>query len=264
MGGLRSLTPGLQQRRLQELRRQVAAAEAEQQRLEALLEQVSSIHEQAFRRRVEPLLQHRQGLEQQQRLLQAALLQPGLMAAGNATAADGEGRASQASIPVGNAPPTAAEQASAPQRRRQHLVLWGCVVAAGLAALVLPQTVRQQQTVLSAPHATPTARSQGPIARAVDDPSRNGPHQPADLVVLRSQGGPSWLEVRDVGNRVLWAGLLTGVQRFPLGRGLRVAAGRPDLVLLEQPPGPSRPLGRVEQIGWQWLGPQPAGGEAGG
>jgi hypothetical protein len=44
---------------------------------------------------------------------------------------------------------------------------------------------------------------------------------------------------------------LEGERRFPLGSGLQVLAGRPDLVLAQLGSGPAKPLGRIDQVRWQ-------------
>lgn len=88
-------------------------------------------------------------------------------------------------------------------------------------------------------------------------PAAPAPAEP-DQLLLRSTE-PSWLEVRDAGGATLFRGTLTGEQRFPLGKGLKVLAGRPDLVTAatsgSQEP---RPLGRIDQVEWRTFKPTPA------
>ena len=61
----------------------------------------------------------------------------------------------------------------------------------------------------------------------------------------------SWLEVRDLQGRGVYAGELLGRRQFPLAGGLQVLAGRPDLVRGQLGAGPVRVLGRVDQVNWQ-------------
>ncbi|NDF63091.1 MAG: hypothetical protein EB136_09310, partial [Synechococcaceae bacterium WBB_3_034] len=62
---------------------------------------------------------------------------------------------------------------------------------------------------------------------------------------------PSWIEVRSIaGNKQLFEGNLEGRRVFPLGQGLRVLAGRPDLVLASLGTAPAKPLGPIDQINW--------------
>lgn len=81
------------------------------------------------------------------------------------------------------------------------------------------------------------------------------PAAPAELV-LRSDA-PSWLEVRRIGdNAQLFEGTLKGSQRFALGTGLKVLAGRPDLVQANLGNAAAKPLGRIDQINWVSFKPQ--------
>jgi transcriptional regulator with XRE-family HTH domain len=70
------------------------------------------------------------------------------------------------------------------------------------------------------------------------------------LLVLRSQE-PSWLEVRDSQGSTLFEGTLQGEKSFPLGQGLRVMAGRPDLVRAEVAGQEPRVLGPINQVIWR-------------
>jgi cytoskeleton protein RodZ len=69
-------------------------------------------------------------------------------------------------------------------------------------------------------------------------------------LVLRSQE-PSWLEVKAEAGKVLFRGTLNGERRFPLGGGLQVLAGRPDLVQVQLGNAASRVLGPIDQVRWQ-------------
>ncbi len=81
-----------------------------------------------------------------------------------------------------------------------------------------------------------------PIAGAGADGS-------ATELVLRSTE-PSWLAVRTADGASLFEGTFQGQRAFPLGRGLQVRAGRPDLVTARVGGGPARALGPIEQIRW--------------
>jgi hypothetical protein len=61
----------------------------------------------------------------------------------------------------------------------------------------------------------------------------------------------SWLTVRPLaGGKPLYRGSFVGERRFPLGEGLLLRAGRPDLVLVSQGAAVPRPLGKVSDIRW--------------
>ncbi len=73
-------------------------------------------------------------------------------------------------------------------------------------------------------------------------------------LVLRS-AEPSWLAVRSVDGTDLFEGTLQGQRSFPLGQGLEVRAGRPDLVSAGVAGGPARTLGPIDQIRWWRFSP---------
>jgi len=75
-----------------------------------------------------------------------------------------------------------------------------------------------------------------------------------------SSTAPSWLEVRNPAGQTLFRGTLNGSKQFPLGSGLAVIAGRPDLVQVRVGQAPARQLGRIDQVSWQRFGPN--GGKA--
>jgi cytoskeleton protein RodZ len=71
----------------------------------------------------------------------------------------------------------------------------------------------------------------------------------ANGLVLSSNPG-SWVSVRDRTGTVVFEGLLSGEKRFPLGSGLEVLAGRPDLVRAAVQGGEAKPLGTISQVEW--------------
>ena len=75
------------------------------------------------------------------------------------------------------------------------------------------------------------------------------PAVPAGQLLLNASQ-PSWLEVQNTSKQVLFKGTFQGERRFPLGQGLKVLAGRPDLVRVSVGGSPARPLGTIDQIRW--------------
>jgi len=61
----------------------------------------------------------------------------------------------------------------------------------------------------------------------------------------------TWLEVKTLKGKQLFRGDFKGQQRFSLVQGLRVLAGRPDLVLVQVGSRAARPLGTISQVRWQ-------------
>ena len=68
---------------------------------------------------------------------------------------------------------------------------------------------------------------------------------------LRLQAlGPSWVEVRGLNGDTLYGAILQGQVLLPLGRGVKVLAGRPDLVRVSVAGERPKVLGRIDQIAW--------------
>ena len=97
---------------------------------------------------------------------------------------------------------------------------------------------RAQPGPAGSPIAVPTAAQPAAVAASSPD------------LVLRSQE-PSWLEVKAEAGKVLFRGTFSGERHFPLGGGLQVLAGRPDLVQAQLGTAPSRALGPIDQVRWQ-------------
>lgn len=119
---------------------------------------------------------------------------------------------------------------------------WGLAAAvAGLTLLLgvgIAQGIRQWGP---RPQASPPASA-----------NRRSPAPPASpgVLLLRSDE-PSWVEVRDAEGETLFSGLLEKEARFRLGKGLRVLAGRPDLVTASIGGGAPRRLGTISEVEWQ-------------
>ena len=87
-----------------------------------------------------------------------------------------------------------------------------------------------------------------------DGPSRQaeplpGAGVPVGQLRLQSSG-PSWVEVRSLEGETLYGAILQGQVLLPLGRGVKVLAGRPDLVRVAVAHQRPKVLGRIDQIAW--------------
>lgn len=94
-------------------------------------------------------------------------------------------------------------------------------------------------------------KAAAPLAPAQPAP-QPGPSKPVAIATSLSltSTGASWLEVRTTTGKQLFEGNLKGTQIFPLGTGLRVLAGRPDLVRASLGKAPGKTLGRIDQLTW--------------
>ena len=98
---------------------------------------------------------------------------------------------------------------------------------------------------------------QGPLSQA--GPSEHAAPLPVAGVPggqLRLQSsGPSWVEVRSLEGQTLYGAILQGQVLLPLGRGVKVLAGRPDLVRVSVAGQRPKVLGRIDRIGWVLIPP---------
>lgn len=100
-----------------------------------------------------------------------------------------------------------------------------------------------------------SARSQAQ-AQASVRPVRPTPAAPPAASSLQlSSAEPSWLTVEAANGKILYEGLFRGSRRFPIGPGLKVRAGRPDLVQASLGAEAGKPLGKIDQITWVRFGP---------
>jgi hypothetical protein len=87
------------------------------------------------------------------------------------------------------------------------------------------------------------------------------PKQPAPVSIaalgelLLTASAPTWLEVHNSDDHPLMAETFQGQRRIPLGQGLRLLAGRPDLITIQIPGTPPRRLGSIDAVGWQTIKP---------
>ena len=131
----------------------------------------------------------------------------------------------------------------APRPRIMGPLALAAAILAGVATggILLRQQWLQQRAQpgpAGSPIAVPTAAQPAAVAASSPD------------LVLRSQE-PSWLEVKAEAGKVLFRGTFSGERHFPLGGGLQVLAGRPDLVQAQLGTAPSRALGPIDQVRWQ-------------
>ncbi len=80
---------------------------------------------------------------------------------------------------------------------------------------------------------------------------------PKPAVLRVRTASVSWMEITSLnGQKRLFRGMFRGEQRFPLGQGLLLRAGRPDQVLVATGTAAWQPLGTVKDLRW-FRFPQP-------
>lgn len=241
------------------LEQQLAQAQAELEEYQRLLNELPGIYEGKFRQKVRTVAQEIRQLLDERKALQEqvahALAQPSVPEA-----------LPPASPPPSSPPPApAAPPAPAvktwadvrlprftppsltvppfpalPSRRW----LWGGVSGLVLLGVVAAGSWRLARR--APPQPTPTPGATRPVA------------VPAPLALqLQARGGESWVLVEDLkGRRVFDAILQPGArQTLPLGTGLRLRSGRPDLLFVAVGDRPPRPLGGVSDLQWVVMRP---------
>ena len=99
----------------------------------------------------------------------------------------------------------------------------------------------------------PTPKSAQVPAPPVRPVVRNVPRPVTPKVVVLTSREPSWVEVRRPDGTVLFSGMLQGAREFTLGKGIKVYAGRPDLVSSRIGSGPAQRLGAISDVRWRLL-----------
>jgi len=216
------------QRELAAIQRQLADTRQQIGELEALIGELPGIYERKFEHQLQPLLEQERLLRQQNVLLLDQLHRALPAAASRRLLAPGQ--------PPGQPP----GRRPLPYR----LALGVAVAALGAFGLV------QRQWAPASPQRSPALLGANQVAAQA-----GGPARAKELLVITS--GPSWIELRDAQGQTVYGGLLEGRQRFRLGAGLSLKAGRPELVQVQLGGGPAQALPPGEW--WSWHRFQPPG-----
>lgn len=104
------------------------------------------------------------------------------------------------------------------------------------------------------PHLVQASRSTAKSAAQGTLPSPSSSRSAAPTLVVQSSE-PSWIEVRGINGNAIFAGLLNGQRRFPLGKGLEVRSGRADAVRVAIDQADPKILGRIDDLGWHRFSP---------
>jgi transcriptional regulator with XRE-family HTH domain len=153
----------------------------------------------------------------------------------------------------GPAFPAAARPNSGPGRPPLPALLLALTATAAVAAFVL--ALQRGGIRLASSPAPPALPPPAPVAAPKPLPAARPTPSAPDSLVLKTRG-VSWINVITNDGRSLFEGNLKGERSFPLGKGLRVMAGRPDLVMVRVGEGPARVLGRIDQLVWHRFRPE--------
>ena len=235
-----------QQQAIGELESQVATAQAELEEYQRLLNDLPGIYEDKFRQKVRSVAQELRHLLDERKALQRQVSQA-LSQAPEAPSLPPAPELEERTAPPKRwadvrlprfSPPSTVLPSFPPPRRRMLLFGLGGGLALSLVLVGLLTLVSRRTTPASNKPAAPVALP--------SKPSSTG------RLKLQASGGQSWVLVEDLkGGKVFDAILEPGQsQVLPIGAGLRLRSGRPDLLLVGVGQQPPKPLGGVGDLDW--------------
>jgi hypothetical protein len=248
---------------IEDLERQVAEAQAELEKYQGLLNELPGIYEDKFRQKVRNLaedlrhlLDERKALQEQvsRALVQSrapeALLPSAAVAPAPPLNSWSDVRLPRFQSPSSNAPSSRRPlrsrlvfQFSIPTARQRGVALSAGLVLA-LLVLGMPLLLNRR----SGPAAG------GPPASAGGQPS---PVATSATLRMQARGGESWVLVERVEGGTVYDAILEPGQSkvLPLGSGLKIRSGRPDLLYVGVGSQRSEPLGDVNDLYWSEFRP---------
>lgn len=251
-----------------DLEQQVAAAQAELEEYQRLLDDLPGIYEDKFRQKVRlvaqeicHLLDERKALQEQ---VSRVLVQAGERQ--SLPAAEADEVAAHAST-SGAAQPLRApkrwadvrlprfQAPSAGEPRFQLSRLRRPVGLIALAGGVLLALVVFGLQALVTRRITPASKLALPKPEVPAVPSN--PAASSGRLTLQASGGESWVLVEDFNGGKMYDAILEAGQShvLPIGGGIRLRSGRPDLLMVGVEDQPAKPLGRVSDLDWVEIRP---------
>jgi len=212
---------------------------------QSLLKDLPELYERKFEERLRPIRDQNRALSQEGAVLREQLdralpasHQPKRQELQAATDA-----------PLATQPRQTADRPVVPLGRSRTLLPIGL---AGAASLLLLATLGPLASWMH--YFKPSPPASGSLAPI--QPKQPAPVSMAaqgELILMAS--APTWLEVHDADDHPLIAETFQGKRRIPLGQGLRLLAGRPDLITIQLPGTSPRRLGSIDEVGWQTIKP---------
>jgi len=274
---------------LQRVQRELAATRGKISELEELINEVPEIYERKFDQKLQPLVEDVRLLSERNQALREQLRHALSPAAADAApplatpavpdaeaAANGPAAPAQSIEQAAPPPPPSqpqrqrsgkrpASRLAWPRRWRWPQLAWpnlrwpqqtqpprplrlALLAAAGVG--VVGGLALQQWRVYSSGDRSAGSRAAG----GADSASAGRDAQSGLILELRSPS-ETWLDVRNLRGAPLYSGLFSGERRFPIGQGLRLNAGKPELVRIRIGDGPERGLGHPGWWVWHSFGP---------
>ena len=234
------------QQAIEDLERQVAEAQAELEKYQCLLNELPGIYEEKFRQKVRSagedirhLLDERKALQEQvSRVLMQPRLPQTLPPAAEFPLPKVRRRWSYLRLPRFQSPCIATSSFGLPNGLKLG-VLFGAGIALVLLVLGLPYLLNWRSLPLGGTPTVFTGRKPSPLPRAAS-------------LRLEARGGQSWVLVERLGGGIVYDAILEPGQSkdLPLGSGLKIRSGRPDLLYVGVGMTPAERLGAVNDIDW--------------
>jgi hypothetical protein len=265
---------GSPEQSVEALERELAQAQTELAEYQALLDELPSIYQTKFRHHVQGLAQDIRRLLDERRALQSQLGGALPPATPERPALLPPGRDPMAGEPAPVVPPRRPSSLrvrrwkrditrgwqqwrdGAIQRgrslggtlpRRFHLPLVAAVAALAMASLVILADAWRRRS------AAPLSGSGSAQQAAVPAASTPEPSRFQDQELRLRARGECWLEVQTLEGEVIYVNTLQAgdQQRIRLRDGLRIRAGRPDLLDVAVGDGPFEGLNMIDNLGWR-------------
>jgi len=212
---------------------------------QSLLRDLPELYERKFEERIRPIRDHNRALSQEGAVLREQLDR----ALPAAPQPQHRGLPAETDAPTAAIPRPTAATPAVPSARSRSLLPIGF---AGGASILLLATLFPLGSWMN--HFKPTPSVSGTLAPThPKQPPPVSMAAPGELILTAS--APTWLEVHDADNHPLMAETFQGQRRIPLGKGLRLLAGRPDLITIRLPGTPPQRLGSIDAVGWQTIKP---------
>ena len=231
---------------IEELERQVAEVQAELEKYQCLLNELPGIYEEKFRQKVRSaaedirhLLDDRKALQEQvSSLLMHPRMPEALPPAAEVPLTPVRRRWSYLRLPRFQSPYTATPSFGLPNGLKLG-VLFSAGVALVLLVLGLPCLLNRRSLPLGGAPTVSNGRKPSPLPAAAS-------------LRLEARGGQSWVQVERLGGGVVYDAILESGQNknLPLGSGMKIRSGRPDLLYVAVGMLPAVRLGAVDDLDW--------------
>jgi hypothetical protein len=212
---------------------------------QSLLRELPELYERKFEERLRPIRDQNRALSQEGAVLREQLDRA--LPASHQPKRQGLPAATDAPMAAQTNP--TADTPVIPSDRSRTLLPIGL---AGAASLLLLATLGPLASWMHHFNPSPPASGRLPPIQP-KQPAPVSMAAPGELILMAT--APTWLEVHDAEDRPLIAETFKGQRRIPLGKGLRLLAGRPDLITIQLPGTSPRRLGSIDAVGWQTIKP---------